>query len=287
MQDGYVSPAKTEYTGKEIFENQLERQDKWGARMDSVGYGVSAATLGEAEWKTPACVDLVKMLTIDPSMQATLTYSGSQLPNFKSMCIDFMNKEGEYFGQMITPDDGAEFDAAYQVAKDMYGARNDGGTVGEWMAANHPDMKYDPQFESTPMISVDSIAYGMKVLYITAYTYSDRDLSLRMQFGLNFVRDSAMYTYNDDWITELDARGKGYVMAYTAQEPLDLSKYDWGTVFGAMYTSADVSARPGQSPTTETGTKTYATPGWWAVFSTEEAQRLLDVAIQTEKDMLA
>lgn len=86
----------------------------------------------------------------------------------------------------------------------MYLARNNGGTVGEWMAANHPDMTYDPQFESTPMTSVGDIAYGMKVLYITAYTDEDRDLSLRMQFGLNFVRDSAMYTYDDVWLKTLD-----------------------------------------------------------------------------------
>lgn len=39
--------------------------------MDSVGYGVSAATLDEAEWKTPACVDLVKYLTIGKEMQTT------------------------------------------------------------------------------------------------------------------------------------------------------------------------------------------------------------------------
>ena len=270
--------APASYSAEEIFKNQLERQDKWGARMDSVGYGVSAATLGEAEWKTPACVDLVKMLTIDPSMQATLTYSGSQLPNFKSMCIDFMNKEGEYFGQMITPDDGAEFDAAYQVAKDMYNARNNGGTVGEWMAANHPDMKYDPQFESTPMSSVDSIAYGMKVLYITAYTDKDRDLSLRMQFGLNFVRDSAMYTYDDRWLTALDPRAEPYVMAYRTQTAL---KDKMGDVIDAMLYSEDVGGelRPVRD-------QRYGTPKWWALFRVDLSQTNLEDAIKLEQSLM-
>ena len=270
--------APASYSAEEIFENQLERQDKWGARMDSVGYGVSAATLGEAEWKTPACVDLVKMLTIDPSMQATLTYSGSQLPNFKSMCIDFMNKEGEYFGQMITPDDGAKFDAAYQVAKDMYAARNDGGTIGEWMAANHPDMKYDPQFESTPMTSVGDIAYGMKVLYITAYTDKDRDLSLRMQFGLNFVRDSAMYTYDDRWLTALDPRAEPYVMAYRTQTAL---KGKMGDVIDAMLYSEDVGGelRPVKD-------LRYGTPKWWALFRVDLSQTNLEDAIKLEQSLM-
>ena len=285
VQDGYVAPSKTEYTGQEIFENQLERQDKWGARMDSVGYGISTAVLNDAEWKLEACIDLMKYLTIGEEMQVTLTYSGSQLPNFKSQCLEFLDGTGA-FEEMLAPEDEG-FDETYEIAKEMYASNTAGGTIGEWMAQNHPDTPYDKQFENTPMKSVNSLAYGMKVLYLTLYSYKDRDLSVRMQFGLNFVRDSTMYTYDAKWISSLDARGKGYVMAYTAQERLDFSKYDWDTVFGAMYTSADVSGRPGQSPTTETETKTYATPGWWAVFSTEEAQRLLDVAIQTEKDMLA
>ena len=271
--------APASYTAEEIFANQLERQDKWGARMDSVGYGVSAATLGEAEWKTPACVDLVKYLTIGKEMQTTLTYSGSQLPNFKSMCVEFMNKTGA-FADMITPDDGAEFDAAYQVAKDMYNARNNGGTVGEWMAANHPDMTYDPQFESTPMTSVDSIAYGMKVLYITAYTDEDRDLSLRMQFGLNFVRDSAMYTYDDVWLTTLDPRGNPWVMAYRTQTAL---ANKMGDMIDNMIYSEMLESDPENRPYQD---QKYATPKWWALYRVDQSQTELDNAIRTEQALM-
>ncbi len=277
--DTGADPAPASYSAEQIFKNQLERQDKWGARMDSVGYGVSAATLDEAEWKTPACVDLVKYLTIGEEMQTTLTYSGSQLPNFKSMCVDFMNKTGA-FEVMITPDDGAEFDAAYQVAKDMYAARNDGGTVGEWMAANHPDMTYDHQFESTPISSVGDIAYGMKVLYITAYTDEDRDLSLRMQFGLNFVRDSAMYTYDDVWLTTLDPRGNPWVMAYRQQQALE---NQMGDMIDNMIYSEMLESNPDNRPVQN---QKYATPKWWALYRVDQSQTELNNAISKEAALL-
>ena len=274
---------KDEYSAQEIFDNQLERQDKWGARMDSVGYGVSSAVLSDAEWKTEACVDLVKYLTIGKEMQVTLTYSGSQLPNFKSQCIDFMNNTGD-FEEMITPD-SENFDSVYQIAKDMYAAATGGasGTIGEWVKANHPDTAYDPQFESTPMSSVNSIAYGMKVLYLTGFTYSDRDLSLRMQFGLNFVRDSAMYTYNDDWITELDPRGDIAVMAYRQQVPLKTMS----DVIDAMITSDRVQdSLNGVDGAIPKDGECYGTPAWWCLFKTKDCQDLLDKAIQEEQDLL-
>ena len=279
----YGDPNKDEFTAQEIFDNQLERQDKWGARMDSVGYGVSSAVLSDAEWKTEACVDLVKYLTIGKEMQVTLTYSGSQLPNFKSQCIDFMNNTGD-FEEMITPD-SENFDSVYQIAKDMYAAATGGasGTIGEWVKANHPDTAYDPQFESTPMSSVNSIAYGMKVLYLTGFTYSDRDLSLRMQFGLNFVRDSAMYTYNDDWITELDPRGDIAVMAYRQQVPLTTMS----DVIDAMITSDRVQdSLNGVDGAIPKDGECYGTPAWWCLFKTKDCQDLLDKAIQEEQDLL-
>ena len=275
---------KDSYTGQEIFKNQLERQDKWGARMDSVGYGVSATAATEADWKAAACADLVKYLTISEEMQATLTYSGSQLPNFKSMCVDFMNKEGDYFSQMITPDDGAKFDEAYALARDMYSAAQAGGTgtIGEWLADKTIDGQpavFDPQFESGSLGDVDSIAYAMKVLYITAYNYADRDLSLRMQFGLNFVRDSAMYTYNDSWVVEFDPRGDNQVMAYRMQEPLS----NMADVISAMLTSDKLKSNPDLTPVQN---QRYATPAWWALHQTDRSQELLDDAIQRENNLI-
>ncbi len=271
---------KDEYSAEEIFNNQIERQDKWGARMDSVGYGVSASVLNDAEWKAAACVDLVKYLTIGKEMQVTLTYSGSQLPNFKSQCIDFMHQDGD-FAEMITPDD-EEFTALYAVAKEMASAApTAGGTIGEWLTANHPEItSYDPQFATTPMRSANSIAFGMKVLYLTGYTYEDRDLSLRMQFGLNFVRDSAMYTYNDDWVDQLDGRtGTIIVLPYLMQA----TNPDWETVFQNMLTSDKVKNDPDNLPLPPTK---YATPGWFAVYRTAQAQETLEAAIREEQLLL-
>ena len=223
------------------------------------------------------------LVTIGKEMQVTLTYSGSQLPNFKSQCIDFMNNTGD-FEEMITPD-SENFDSVYQIAKDMYAAATGGasGTIGEWVKANHPDTAYDPQFESTPMSSVNSIAYGMKVLYLTGFTYNDRDLSLRMQFGLNFVRDSAMYTYNDDWITELDPRGDIAVMAYRQQVPLKTMS----DVIDAMITSDRVQdSLNGVDGAIPKDGECYGTPAWWCLFKTQDCQDLLDKAIQEEQDLL-
>ena len=270
-----------EFTAEEIFANQIERQDKWGARMDSVGYGVSASVLDDADWKAAACVDLVKYLTIGKEMQITLTYSGSQLPNFKTQCIDFMHQEGD-FAEMITPDDD-EFDTLYNVAKEMNTASTSAGTmtIGDWLTANHPEItSYDTQFATTPMKSVNSIAYGMKVLYLTGYTYEDRDLSLRMQFGLNFVRDSAMYTYNADWVERLDGRtGTIIVLPYLMQA----TNPDWQTVFENMLTSGMVQSDPENLPLPPTK---YATPGWFAVYRTADAQEALEAAIREEQLLL-
>ena len=270
------------FTGEEIFRNQLERQDKWGARMDSVGYGISSSVLDDADWKLDACIDLVKYLTVGEEMQVTFTYSGSQLPNFKSQCIDFLDGTGA-FEEMISPDD-AEFAEVYQVAKDMYAAAEGSTqTIGQWMAANHPDLAYDPQFENTPMTSVNSNAYGMKVLYLTFYTYKDRDISLRMQFGLNFVRDSTMYTYETGWLTSLDARGKNMLICYEAQNPHTGDATPWSDIFDTILKSGDVKNNAGTTPNAP---ERYATPGWWALYSATEAERLLQETIELEQSML-
>lgn len=279
---------KSEFTAQEIFENQLVRQDKWAARMDSVGYGVSSTVLEEEEWKVEACVDLVKKLTIDPAMQATLTYSGSQLPNFKSMCVDFMNKEGDYFGQMLTPDDGEKFDSAYQLALSLSAAgtaeaSGSTKTIGQWMTENGGGQPYDPQFENTTLNSVNSIAYAMKVLYLTGYSEKDRDLSLRMQFGMNFVRDAAMYTFTNEWLTCLDARGKLGVMAYRQQGVSDHMR----DIIDAMITSDRVQdSLNGVKDATVVDGERYGTSKWWCLYRIDESQRLLDDAIKEENRLL-
>ena len=79
-------------------------------------------------------------------------------------------------------------------------------------------------------------------------------------------------------------RARGDFGPYLNQAPHTGNMVDWGTIFDTMLTSGDVSANPDAIPKHP---DSYATPGWWAVYSTKEAQRLLDVAIQTEQDMLS
>ena len=59
----------------------------------------------------------------------------------------------------------------------------------------------------------------MKILYMTTFTKADRDLNMRMQYGLNGARDSAMYTYNNNWINAVTTRG-GTSLAYMLQAPI-------------------------------------------------------------------
>ncbi len=263
----------------EIKENQLLRQDQWGARMDSVGYGVSTNVSEGGEWRTAAAIALVKYLTITESTQVALTYSGSQLPNFKSQCNDFYLGEGD-FADMVTPDDGETFDKAYEVAKAMYAdslkAGSDAVSIESWMTANGNDVKYNVAFKDDPLSSLLSLATAMKILNLIVYNQADRDLSLRMQYGLNATRDSAMYTYNDDWIGVLEPRGSGLVMAYDQQSA-------HGTEMLKILKNIYRSDRANELPTKGNG---YGTPAWWCLNKAQTSQTTLLDAIQEEKDLM-
>ena len=266
---------KDSYTGEEIFQNQILRQNQWGARMDSVGYGVSGS-LDADDWKREAAVDLVKYLTIDEEVQISLTYAGAQLPNFKSQCVEYLNKEGA-FAEMITPDDGEAFDNAYAIAKAMYANANTAtGTIGNWMSTNYPDFTtYDETFANDSMSSVTSLGFAMKVLRMSSYTVEDRDLSLRMQFGLNATRDSTMYTYNSNWVNKLEPRSQNKVMAYLNQA----ASTNMFNILANMLYAEDVNENniPGTS---------YGTPAWFTLKYAADAQAELDLAIKEEQDML-
>lgn len=95
---------------------QVDRQDKWAARLDTVGYGVNADVLkrykGENEWKVAAMADLCAYLAMDETMQQALTYSGSQLTTFVGQGEDYLyyqadGYEDASFNYMITPDGNA------------------------------------------------------------------------------------------------------------------------------------------------------------------------------------
>lgn len=95
---------------------QVDRQEKWKARLDTVGYGVNADVLkrykGENEWKVAAMADLCAYLAMDETMQQALTYSGSQLTTFIDQGEDYLyyqaaDRTDGSFKYMITPDGNA------------------------------------------------------------------------------------------------------------------------------------------------------------------------------------
>ncbi len=274
---------KSSYTGAEIMANQLERQDQWGARMDSVGYGVSALVANQG-WKKDAAIDLVKWLTITPETQITLTYSGAQLPNFKYQCNDYYNKEGE-FAKMVTPDKPDEFNAAYKVAQEMYAAAAQSDTkdmtIQAWLQEKYPDYvtgeKFNTYYANDKLSSLANLGYAMRALYLVSYTKADRDLSLRMQYGLNAARDAAMYTYTDAWITVLDPRGSGALMAYNQQAPYG----NMGDILDSILYAKDVTGAA-----TPIAGKSYATPAWWCLKNASVSEQELQKAIQEEKNLL-
>ncbi len=276
--------APDSYTGEEIMANQLARQDQWGARMDSVGYGVSALVADQG-WKKDAAISLVEYLTVEPETQISLTYSGAQLPNFKGQCKDYYNKEGD-FAEMITPDPDtkAEFDARYEVAKRMYDASTNTATRGmsieQWTQQNAPDYvsKLNPQYKNDALSTFSTLAHAMRALYLVAYLEADRDLSLRMQYGLNATRDSAMYTYNDLWLTNFDPRGSGQLMAYDQQTVRsNMSQTLDKTVYAKSAKTGDDSPIQGLS---------YGTPAWFCLVNGAFSQEKLLEAIREEQNLI-
>ncbi len=228
--------------------NQITRQDKWAARMDSVGYAVYAGLSEKAgtdeEWKIAGAVSLIQELCVNEEAQVTLTYAGAQLPNFKQQAVEMLNYQSdEYktdgaFKNMITPEGsatvtGAEgkalWDYYYGLVVEMDALAQSGSnkTVAEFMAGKKEpggaDAKYDPQYADTTFNKftgeISKKAFAMKILYMTTFTKADRDLNMRMQYGLNGARDSAMYTYNNNWINAVTTRG-GTSLAYMLQAPI-------------------------------------------------------------------
>lgn len=266
------------YTAAEIAANQTIRQDKWGARMDSVGYAVNSSLEELAgtdkEWKLEAAVSLALALSVDETAQVTLSYGGAQLPNFVSQCEEFLYynlPEAKYwtesgkttangaFNKMLTPegfydtgywkwDETAKtwvkdaegvakakkiWDEYYKIINEMNALANGVSTqtvkeflTGKTITVDGETLpvSYDPQYENVQFKDFTKEnysyrAFAMKVLYMQTYTKADRDLQMRMQYGLNSARDSAMYTYNTTWILNLSTR-TGSSLAYMNQVPI-------------------------------------------------------------------
>ena len=292
-----------QYNSNEILANQIRRQDKWAARMDTVGYAVAAKVAkytGEHAWKKDAAISLAARMTINKEAQKTLLYAGAQLPNFVSQCIDFVNYKtagaNAEFAQMLTPEgfydtpagnEKAVWDYYYKIALDMeIQAKNKSTqTVHDYMLdkkhstdgkAGTATIRYDEAYDNVKFIDFTGdgnarIAYAMKVLRMVSYRADDRDINIRMQYGLNGVRDSSMYTYTDDWMAPIDARNDTHMLTYCLQAPLTENQ-------AKNFLKGDsIMKDPSQ-----TGKYTYYTPAVWCFMKSQRAQDVLWEAVLEE-----
>ena len=286
---------KTSYTDTEWYDSQVARQNQWAARLDSVGYGANG-NLEELrgtkyEWKIAACADLVATLTIDESTQVQLTYAGSQLPNFASMCEDYLyymeedRQESGEFRYMITPDNAEDengnyeanpnnpdysWDKAYALAKRMADDNSRTAVVSDWMATNAPTYNYNTNYSATKIAAVRDLAVAMRVLNMISYDYESRNLMLRMTSGANSVRDSATYTYDSAWIDAFGTYKVNYLIAYSMQEPGGWDKVTLSTTL----VEADSAVA-------------YYTPATYCKWVVADVQELLDNSLKLEADLSA
>ena len=302
-----ASSGKVSYTAEQIEANQLLRQDKWGARMDSVGYGVNAKVLeyeGDSAWKEQAAVYVVEYLTINRDSQVTLTYAGAQLPNFVDQCEDFLKynddaynaalkAEGKTnaFAAMITPDstddksteygdvwaDYYKYAEALAVAARGEKSNSTGMTVANYVQA-HPTteqgrtVSYDPSFADTKLAdfagnATSLRAFSMKVLRMVNFDKADRDLNMRMAYGLNSARDQLMYTMDTSWITELTAESAAnptHLLAYTNQKEITGTK--------------DLKSLVATNPQ-DMQSKSYWTPALNCIYNVRDAQTKLNATM--------
>lgn len=306
-----VSTGKTVYTEEQIKANQLLRQDKWGARMDSVGYGVNAKVLeyeGDSAWKEQAAVYVVEYLTINRDSQVTLTYAGAQLPNFVDQCEDFLKyNDADYnaalkaegktnaFAAMITPDstddkgddvwaDYYKYAEALAVAARGEKAKSSSEVTVKSYVDAHPKtekgrtVSYDPSFADTKLAdfagnATSLRAFSMKVLRMVNFDKADRDLNMRMAYGLNAARDQLMYTMDTSWITELTAESAAnptHLLAYTNQKEIESIKGTTG-LKGLVATNPQ-----------DMQSKSYWTPALNCIYNVRDAQTKLNATMNVE-----
>ncbi len=299
-----ASSGKVSYTAEQIEANQLLRQDKWGARMDSVGYGVNSKVReyeGDSAWKEQAAVYVVEYLTINRDSQVTLTYAGSQLPNFVDQCEDFLKyNDADYnaalaaegkknaFAAMITPDsvddkgddvwaDYYKYAEEMAVAARAQKSTDTGVTVKAYVEA-HPKtekertVSYDPSFADTKLAdfagnATSLRAFSMKVLRMVNFDKADRDLNMRMAYGLNSARDQLMYTMDTSWITELTAESAAnptHLLAYTNQKEITGTK--------------DLKSLVATNPQ-DMQSKSYWTPALNCIYNVRDAQTKLNATM--------
>lgn len=314
------SEGCTTYDEHAIYANQILRQDKWAARMDSVGYAANGrlARLSENDkegWKAEAAASLIAALTVHEEQQVTLTYAGAQLPNFVSQCNDFINyQEKAYaegaFKDMLTPDGFADntpygteanvgkkiWDYYYNIAMEMGNASHSSTqTVREWIAAkgyrdynNVGELRYDPSYADVKLStftgeSQNNYYSAMRALRMVNFNYAERDLNIRMQTGLNAVRDSSMYTPEVDWLNELNADTFNsstmltfYSLMSAGNMRLELQQATAkaiGRNFKTGYQSNDGAAK-------------WWSPAYYATYASINCEAQLQACIREEKNMI-
>ncbi len=324
--DGVQRTNKAEgckiYSADEIAMNQALRQDKWGARMDSVGYAVNGQVTnytGAHAWKAEAAVGVVMALTIDRESQITLTYAGAQYPNFRDQMEQFVDYQ-KYgadgaFKDMITPEGSSDmhyynadgsvneteaakakalWDGYYDIAIEMESLVNDTSANNQTVAAylankkvNGEAVKYDPTYADRQLknfagsSTTNFLAFCMKVLRMVPMTKMNREINIRMQYGLNAVRDSTMYTYSDSWVAPVDARNATDTMlAYTRGKTI--------TVGGVAINGTNLEVfRNGVKQNPTVTAQTWETPVVYVLRRASVCQKDLSDAVIAESNALA
>ena len=120
-------------------------------------------------------------------------------------------------------------------------------------------VSYDPQYANvalnafTPGDGETYIAYSMRVLRMINLTKIDRDLNIRMQYGLNSARDQLMYTPGETRNAALEQSAAGNMLAYinagvaTTMILFEEDVYP-GNVATQMDQIADTKTHPYMSP---------------------------------------
>ena len=110
----------------------------------------------------------------------------------------------------------------------------------------------------------------MKVLRMVNFDKADRDLNMRMAYGLNAARDQLMYTMDTSWITELTAESAAnptHLLAYTNQKEITGTK--------------DLKSLVATNPQ-DMQSKSYWTPALNCIYNVRDAQTKLNATMNVE-----
>lgn len=196
-----------------------ERQSEWAARIDSVGFAVNSLVpqkyTGEYAWKFDAVLDLCAYLSVDTDSQVSLTYAGSQMPNYRSLSGDYINATGEFEG-IISPDHEI-WDTAEAAAIELASiTRNNvlSQNVVTWLEANYPTLvEYvNPIYENYTIADLDeNVSRAFRLFNMSALTRESRNLLIRMAESNGF-RDPCMYTFDSEWWNTTFSTYEGYYL---------------------------------------------------------------------------